>query len=244
MEHSSWVCSQSPRAPLQNSLDVLKLDAGQSEQLMVRYLDRSPYETIFRKMQAFTFARTPETVDECWVLEHDPVFTQGQAGKLEHLLDVGEIPVVQTDRGGQVTYHGPGQLILYTLIDIQRKKLSIKDLVSALEQAAIDTLKNYDIEASTKPGAPGVYVNEAKICSLGLKIRKGCSYHGLSFNVDMDLQPFSRIRPCGLSGIKMTQLRDVVERDSVEAASLTEVSSLLINCLARQLNYQKLIINV
>lgn len=155
-------------------------------------------------MQAFTNSRDDNTVDEIWLTEHESVFTQGQAGKQEHLLAPGDIPVVPVDRGGQVTYHGPGQLMMYILINVRRRKIGVRDLVSALEQCILDTLNNDGITAYAKADAPGVYVGEKKICSVGLRIRRGCSFHGLAFNVDMDLSPFSRINPCGYVGLEMT----------------------------------------
>lgn len=176
------------------------------KQLLIRYLGNRTYKQTWEAMQHFTQQRTANTKDEFWVVEHPPVFTQGQAGKSEHILNPGDIPIVQTDRGGQVTYHGPGQLVLYTLIDIQRKHLAIRTLINALENALIALLKDYNIPASTRCGAPGVYVEDAKIASLGLRIRRGCSYHGLSLNVNMDLEPFTRINPCGYSDLKVTQI--------------------------------------
>lgn len=158
-------------------------------------------------MQQFTASRTSTTVDEIWFLEHEPVFTQGQAGRAEHILAPGNIPVIQTDRGGQVTYHGPGQLIVYFLIDLKRRNLSLRGLIMTIENAVIQVLKGYDIMAYTRPDAPGVYIEDAKIASLGLRIRRGCSYHGLSFNIDMDLAPFQLINPCGIANLRMTQLQ-------------------------------------
>jgi len=157
-------------------------------------------------MKAFTATRTASTLDEIWLVEHPPVFTQGLAGKPEHVLTPGEIPVVPVDRGGQVTYHGPGQVVIYPLLDLKRAKLGVRAIVSALEQATIGLLADYGITAYAKPDAPGVYVNEAKIASLGLRVRRGCCYHGLSLNVAMDLTPFARINPCGYAGLAMTQL--------------------------------------
>ncbi len=159
---------------------------------------------VWQKMQEFTNTRDENTFDEIWLTEHERVFTQGQAGKQEHILAPGDIPVVPVDRGGQVTYHGPGQLMMYILINVRRRKIGVRDLVSALEQCIVDTLKNDTIKAYAKADAPGVYVDEKKICSVGLRIRKGCSFHGLAFNVDMDLSPFSRINPCGYAGLEMT----------------------------------------
>lgn len=159
-------------------------------------------------MRAFTDSRDADTPDELWLLEHPPVFTLGQAGRPEHLLAPGTIPVIQTDRGGQVTYHGPGQLVAYVLLDLRRAGIGIKRLVERLEQAVIDLLAEHGIEAERRANAPGVYVAGAKIASLGLRVRNGCSYHGLALNVDMDLEPFSRINPCGYAGLSITQLVD------------------------------------
>jgi len=162
-------------------------------------------------MLEFTLNRTDSTQDELWVLEHEPVFTLGQAGKQEHILNAHDIPVVKSDRGGQVTYHGPGQLIVYLLIDVRRNKLGIRQLVDLIENSIISVLAEYGIVGLTRPRAPGVYVNEEKIAALGLRIKQGCSYHGLSFNIDMDLTPFTYINPCGYAGMKTTQLIDHVE---------------------------------
>lgn len=174
--------------------------------LLVRHLGLRDYSEVFAEQRAFTDARTAETPDELWFLQHPPVFTQGQAGKAEHLLMPGNIPVVQSDRGGQVTYHGPGQIVVYLLIDLQRRGYGIRTLVTRIEQALIATLATYGIGSSARPDAPGVYVQDAKIASLGLRVRRSCSYHGLALNVDMDLEPFSRINPCGYQGLRMTQL--------------------------------------
>lgn len=160
-------------------------------------------------MRSFTLARTDQTPDELWFLEHEPVFTQGQAGKAEHVLAPGAIPVVQSDRGGQVTYHGPGQLMGYVLVDLQRLGYGIRSLVTRLEQATVDVLAGYGITAAARPDAPGVYVGERKICSLGLRVRKGRTYHGLALNVAMDLEPFARINPCGFKGLAMTQVSEL-----------------------------------
>jgi lipoyl(octanoyl) transferase len=160
-------------------------------------------------MQAFTAERDRASPDEFWVLEHPPVFTQGLNGKAEHLLAPGAIPVVPIDRGGQVTYHGPGQLIVYCLIDLRRKQFGVRELVTLLEQSLIELMAGYAIEAYSKADAPGVYVAQRKLASLGLRVRRGCSYHGLSLNIDMDLEPFGRINPCGYAGLSMTQVRDL-----------------------------------
>jgi lipoyl(octanoyl) transferase len=172
----------------------------------IRKPDLVDYESTLASMTEFTDRRSPDTPDELWLLEHKPVFTLGLAAKRSHVLTPGEIPVVQVDRGGQVTYHGPGQLVAYTLIDLKRAGLTIRDLVSALENAVINTVAEYGIEAHNRRDAPGVYVGKAKLASIGLRIRRGCSYHGLALNVDMDLAPFTRINPCGFAGMQMTQL--------------------------------------
>lgn len=173
--------------------------------LRIRWLGQQDYLSCWQAMQDFTNQRTETTIDEVWLLEHTPVFTQGQNGKPEHVLNPGSIPIVQTDRGGQVTYHGPGQLMAYILVDLRRKKLNVRELVTKIEQSVIALLAEYHITAIAKTEAPGVYVDEAKICSIGLRIRRGCSYHGIAFNVGMDLEPFTRINPCGFSQLKMTQ---------------------------------------
>lgn len=180
-----------------------------SPSLVVRHLGRRDYAEVFAEQRAFTDSRGADTPDELWFLQHDPVFTQGQAGKAEHLLMPGGIPVVQSDRGGQVTYHGPGQIVVYLLMDLRRLGYSIRSLVTRIEQSLVDTLAAYGIAAAADPKAPGVYVDGAKIASLGLRVRQGCSYHGLSLNVDMDLEPFSRINPCGYQGLRMTQVREL-----------------------------------
>jgi lipoyl(octanoyl) transferase len=184
------------------------MDALNPRPLRVRHLGRQPYEPVWRAMQRFTDARDGDTVDEFWVLEHDPVFTLGQAGKWEHVLLPGEIPVVPVDRGGQVTYHGPGQIVGYPLFDLRRLGIGVRELVHRIEQSLIDTLARYDIVALRREGAPGVYVGDAKIAALGLRVRRGCSFHGLAFNIRMDLEPFSRINPCGYQGLAVTQVLD------------------------------------
>jgi len=179
-------------------------------ELTVRHLGRQPYEPVWAAMKAFTDNRDESTGDELWLVEHDPVFTQGLAGKPEHLLNPGGIPVVQTDRGGQVTYHGPGQVVAYPLLDLERLGVGVRCLVDRLEQAVIDVLADLSVTGSRQDGAPGVFVNEAKIASIGLKVRRGRTYHGLAFNVDMDLAPFSLINPCGFAGLTMTHVVDQV----------------------------------
>lgn len=173
-----------------------------------RDLGLMPYEPVLAAMRRFTDQRTAETGDEVWLVEHPAVFTQGQAGKAEHLLVPGDIPVMQTDRGGQVTYHGPGQLVAYLLLDVRRLGIGVRELVNRIEGSLVALLASFDVEGAAKPDAPGVYVDGAKIASLGLRIRNGRSFHGLALNVDMDLAPFRRINPCGYAGLAMTQLRD------------------------------------
>ncbi|HSJ47682.1 MAG TPA: lipoyl(octanoyl) transferase LipB, partial [Gammaproteobacteria bacterium] len=179
------------------------------EQLCVRRLGRVDYLPTWRAMQAFTLERGPDTPDELWLLEHPPVFTLGLNGKPEHLLDPGAIPVIPIDRGGQVTYHGPGQLVAYLLTDLERRALGVQALVRTLEQAVIDLLADYGIAAQARREAPGVYVEGAKVAALGLRVKKGRCYHGLALNVAMDLEPFARINPCGYPGQTVTQLRDL-----------------------------------
>jgi lipoyl(octanoyl) transferase len=173
---------------------------------VVRQLGRAAYESTWRAMRAFTDLRDEATPDELWFLEHDPVFTQGLNGKAEHVLAPGDIPVVGIDRGGQVTYHGPGQLVMYALVDLRRLGIGVRELVVALENAVVALAAQHGISAAGRRGAPGVYVGERKLASIGLRVRRGCSYHGLALNVDMDLEPFGRINPCGMAGLAMTQL--------------------------------------
>ncbi|BFL85300.1 lipoyl(octanoyl) transferase LipB [Shewanella baltica] len=179
----------------------------QDTTLHIRHLGKQDYESVWHAMQHYTDTRDSESHDELWIVEHPPVFTQGQAGKSEHILNAGDIPVIQVDRGGQVTYHGPGQLVVYPLLDIKRSKVGVRQLVTHIEQSIVDMLAKYDINAYAKADAPGVYVDERKIASLGLRIRKGCSFHGLALNVDMDLAPFRRINPCGYAGLEMVQCK-------------------------------------
>ena len=174
--------------------------------MILRELGLVEYAPTLEAMKTFTDDRGPDTPDELWLLQHPPVFTQGQAGKAEHLLAPGDIPVVQVDRGGQVTYHGPGQCVVYLLVNMRRLGLGVRDLVSTIEQAILALLSEYAIEAAAKAGAPGVYVAGEKIASLGLRVRRGCSYHGLALNVDMDLEPFQRINPCGYEGLRVTSM--------------------------------------
>ena len=186
---------------------------------LVKHLGLADYATTYEAMKAFTKERTSESSDEIWVLEHPPVYTLGQAGDLGHLLiKDSDIPLVPIDRGGQITYHGPGQVVVYLLIDLQRRHIKVRELVSKIEQAVIDCLAAYGISAARREGAPGVYVGDAKIAALGLRIRNGCSYHGVSLNVDMDLTPFSAINPCGYAGMAVTQLHDLGVNVSVSDA--------------------------
>lgn len=189
-----------------------------SSTLIVRQLGIQSYEPIWQAMQDYTDQRDEQANDEIWLVEHEPVFTQGQAGKAEHILNPGDIPVVQVDRGGQVTYHGPGQQTLYVLLNIKRRKLGVRTLVTALEQCVVDTLQDFGVIAYAKADAPGVYVDEKKVCSVGLRIRKGCSFHGLALNVDMDLSPFQRINPCGYAGLEMVNCAQIGGPTSVNQA--------------------------
>jgi lipoyl(octanoyl) transferase len=192
-------------------------------------LGRSRYEEVFEAMRAYTQARDETTEDQIWITEHERVFTQGQAGKPEHLLLPGEIPVVQTDRGGQVTYHGPGQIVGYLLFDLRRLGLTVRGLVTGIEEAVIRTLAGYGIEGAARADAPGVYVDGAKIASLGLRVRRGCSYHGLSLNVNMDLEPFGRINPCGLAGIEVVQVVDLGGPGELERVTVDLLGALAVS---------------
>src|SRR5690625_1358309 len=203
--------------------------------LIVRQLGLQPYEPVFQAMKTFTDHRDDTSADEVWLVQHPPVFTQGQAGDAEHVLMPGDIPVVQVDRGGQVTYHGPGQLVAYPMIDLRRRGMGVRQLVSGIEDSLVATLQSYGIEAFAKPDAPGVYTaDNEKIASLGLRVRRGSSYHGLALNVDMDLEPFDRINPCGYQGLRMVHMRD---RRDVRRAELAEVEARLMDQLARVLAF-------
>ncbi|MFJ5357679.1 MULTISPECIES: lipoyl(octanoyl) transferase LipB [Pectobacterium] len=197
------------------------------DKIIVRQFDVQPYEPVSLAMHSFTDRRDDKTPDEIWLVQHPRVFTQGQAGKAEHVLMPGDIPVIQSDRGGQVTYHGPGQQVMYVLIDLKRRKLGVRQLVTAIENTVIGTLAHFQIEAHARPDAPGVYVGERKICSLGLRIRKGCSFHGLALNIAMDLSPFLRINPCGYAGMEMTQLSDLVPGVTVDDTAPVLVNTFL-----------------
>jgi lipoyl(octanoyl) transferase len=200
---------------------------------MVRDLGRYAYEPVWRAMQGFTDARTADTPDELWLVEHDPVFTLGQAGKPEHVLVPGDIPVVQVDRGGQVTYHGPGQIVAYPLLDLKRLKIGVRDYVCKIEQAIIDTLADWNLHAERREGAPGVYVNGAKVAALGIRVRRGCTFHGLAFNIAMDLEPFHRINPCGYAGLQVTSMLDLGGPSGLDA-----VKPVLLEKLAGQFGLQ------
>lgn len=203
-----------------------------SDELLVRWSGRVAYEPAWRAMQAFTDARGAGTTDELWVVEHDPVFTLGRVARREHLLDPGPVPVVQVDRGGQVTYHGPGQVVVYTLLDLRRLGIGVRRLVSTLEAAVIEVLGEQGLAAATRPGAPGVYVDGRKIAALGLRVRRGCSFHGLALNVDCDPAAFDRIDPCGYRGLGVTRTRD--EGVTVDAEVL---AGALVDRLAARLGY-------
>lgn len=208
------------------------MDALKSAKINLKYLGLSEYEPVWRAMQEFTNQRNQDTTDELWMVEHPPVFTQGQAGKPEHVLNPGDIPIIQVDRGGQVTYHGPGQIVIYPLIDLKRHKIGIRALVNGIEQALINTMAEYGVIAKRKEKAPGVYVDGKKIASLGLRVRKGCTFHGLAFNIRMDLEPFQRINPCGYKGLEATQLSELQS-----TAELEKVQEQLIKHLCEILNF-------
>lgn len=208
-----------------------------TEAVIVRQLGRQSYEPIWQAMKTFTDARDESSYDEIWLVEHERVFTQGQAGKAEHVLAPGDIPVVQVDRGGQVTYHGPGQQVVYFLLDLRRKKFGVRELVTALESAVVDTCAAFGVSAAPRADAPGVYLTAgantgAKICSIGLRVRHGCTFHGIAFNIQMDLEPFFRINPCGYQGLQMTTLAN-----EGGPASLIEVEPVLIKALLSRLGY-------
>lgn len=198
--------------------------------LIVRSLGQQPYAETWEAMKTFTAERDKSVTDELWCLEHPRVYTQGQAGKAEHILAPGDIPVIQVDRGGQVTYHGPGQLVVYLMIDLGRRKLGVRALVDAIEQGIVGALAELRIDAAPRADAPGVYVGESKIASLGLRVRRGCSFHGLALNVDMDMEPFRRINPCGYAGMAMSQVADYVP-----GATLGDVEQKLVAQLVTRL---------
>jgi lipoyl(octanoyl) transferase len=211
--------------------------------LIVRQLGLREYDPLVTVMREYSERRTADAPDELWVLQHPPVYTLGRAGDEAHLLAPGAIPVVRTDRGGQVTYHGPGQLIIYVLVDLQRRGIGVRTLVHEIEEAMILTLARYGVLATRRPGAPGVYVEDRKIGALGLRVRRGCSYHGLSLNIAMDLEPFARINPCGYSGLAVTQLLDLLpaERSGRAEDLLPQTAAQLITELASRLGYNELL---
>ena len=194
---------------------------------VIRQLGRVEYVPTWRAMQDFTAQRGPDTPDELWLLEHPPVYTQGQAGKAEHLIAATDIPVVPIDRGGQITYHGPGQIVAYVLVDLRRRGYGIRELVTRMEQAVIGLLAGQGVTATRLAGAPGVYVDGAKIAALGLRVKHGCTYHGLALNVDMDLEPFAAINPCGYAGMRVTQCHDLGVGETVQALEQTLACALL-----------------
>ena len=203
--------------------------------MLIKHLGRVDYEPTYQAMVAFTDGRTDETADELWIVEHPPVFTQGMAGRPEHLLQNSHIPVVQVDRGGQITYHGPGQVVVYTMIDFKRRHISVRDLVSRLENSIIATLAHFGIAAHNDPKRPGVYVGERKIASLGLRIKRGSVYHGLALNVNMDLTPFHQINPCGYAGLEMVQMAELVS----PTPEFNQVADILADHLQQQLTVEE-----
>ena len=200
--------------------------------LVVKNLGEEPYTETWQAMKSFTDSRDEWAADEFWFVQHPPVYTLGQAGKVEHLLTPGDIPIVHSDRGGQVTYHGPGQLVCYLLLDIRRLQLGVRDLVTAIEQSIVQLINSYGVAAEAEPEAPGVYVDGRKLAALGLRIRKGCSYHGLSLNVDMDLGPFSHINPCGMEGLEVVDMK----RLGIDC-SMAKIREELSNILVQQIGY-------
>ena len=200
---------------------------------LVRELGRQAYEPVWRAMQKFTDARGPDTPDELWLVEHEPVFTLGQAGKPEHVLAAGDIPVLQVDRGGQVTYHGPGQLVAYPMVDLRRLGIGVRELVCRIEAAVIDVLAGFNVHGERREGAPGIYVDGRKVMALGLRVRRGCSFHGLAFNIAMDLEPFQRINPCGFRGLEVTSMLELGG-----PGELAAVRPLLVEALSRRLGLQ------
>lgn len=210
--------------------------------LITRFLGRIEYSSAWRAMQTFTDHRDARTADELWFLEHPPVFTQGRNGKAEHLLDPGNIPVIQVDRGGQATYHGPGQLVAYVLLDLKRRNLGVRALVTGIEESIVGLLREWGVEAYPRADAPGVYVGGAKIAALGLRIRQGRSFHGLALNLDMDLEPFSRINPCGYKDMAVTRLADLVDLEG-RAENLRQLADRLRGHLCRRLGYTDAALN-
>jgi len=193
------------------------VDAVEAGPLHVYRLGRQPFMATWPAMEGYSDRRGEDGDDQLWLLEHDPVFTLGQAGKPEHVLAPGDIPVVRTNRGGQVTYHGPGQIVAYPLLDLKRLKVGVREYVDRIEQAVIDTLGDWNIGAARREGAPGVYVAGAKVAALGIRVRRGCTFHGLAFNIAMDLEPFRRINPCGYAGLEVTSMNDLGGPSSLDA---------------------------
>lgn len=206
---------------------------GEKKTVIIRDLGLQPYQSTWQAMQETTNHRTTDTPDEIWFLQHEPVFTQGQAGKAEHILHPGTIPIIKSDRGGQVTYHGPGQLIVYFLTDLKRQKIGVREMVRLLENIVISVLLNYNINGQARDDAPGVYVDGKKIASLGLRVRRGCCYHGLALNIQMDTEPFLQINPCGYAGMAITQVSDYVE------ASFATIQQQVQLACVEQLGYQQ-----
>jgi lipoyl(octanoyl) transferase len=216
------------------SSSVIANSPDQSRSLLrVRRLGLCEYEPVWHAMQDFTDRRDEDTIDELWLVQHPPVFTQGQAGKAEHVLAPGDIPVIQVDRGGQVTYHGPGQIVAYPLLDIRRSGLGVRDLVNRIEESIIRVLAHYRVKGERRKGAPGIYVRDEKVASIGLRVRRGRTFHGLAFNIDMDLEPFQRINPCGFEGLRVTQLSALAE------VEFDEVEQRLVTSIAEQLGYSE-----
>lgn len=209
------------------------MPSPQTKKLIIRHLGFCNYQQTWQRMMTFTDVRTESTLDEIWLLEHPSVFTQGLAGKAEHILDAGNIPVIKTDRGGQVTYHGPGQLVAYVLFDLRRLNMGIRQMVRLLEKSIVDVLAEYEIVASGRCDAPGVYVDGAKICSIGLRVRKGCTYHGIALNVSMDLNPFLRINPCGFKQLRMTQISHWVP-----TVKISDIEPLLLKHIQQNFGYE------
>lgn len=204
-----------------------------TQRLILRRLGVADYEPVWREMQAFTDSRDKQTPDQLWLVQHPPVFTQGQAGKAEHVLAPGDIPVIQVDRGGQVTYHGPGQIVAYPLVDIRRKGIGVREFVNRIEESIIRVLSQYGVKGQRVAGAPGIYVDGNKVASLGLRVRRGCTFHGLAFNIDMDLEPFQRINPCGYAGLQVTQLSDLA------VVTFEQAEQRLVENLVQQLGYSE-----
>ncbi len=208
------------------------------DKLIIRQLSSMDYSQVWHAMQDFTDNRNDKTIDELWLVEHPPVFTQGQAGKEEHLLMPGDIEVVKVDRGGQVTYHGPGQQVIYFMINLRRRKIGVRQLVTLIESAIVAALNDFNIKAYPKPDAPGVYIDNKKVASLGLRVRKGCSFHGLALNVNMDLSPFLRINPCGYAGLEMAQTCDLQGPQSVTSAGKALIKHLIPLLNSTDIEYQ------